>query len=546
MTYQAEQLAAGQALGAVPLVVFLLVVCSAVLLYLMYGVDADGTADVYLAGRSLRPLPNALALTGDYISVVTLLSVTGSVALTGFSGMAQAAGGVGALGVLLLLARPLRDVGRFTLGDTWDARFPGPAARVAGTVATLCFCLPLTVVQLVVAGSAVSFLLGVSDIGPAARLCTALIGGIMISAASLSGMRGNTILQVIKTVVLLLAMTVLAGQVMDEFGWNPNRLLDAAGGGSADPAGFHMGGLFRGDGPDGPLSQISALITVVLGAGMAPHLLMRLKASDHGASARRTVKYTVGLVGAFSVLAILLGLGATALVGEKGLAAADPEGLATLPLLALQLAENGAAGGAILALTVSMIFLTSLTVVASLTLSSAASLAHDVFAGTVGRGRSMTTEIQAMRWAGALVGVLAVVLAVGLQGRNVLFLAHFAITAGAAAILPALVLGLFWPGCTRAGMLWSVYGGLVCCAVLQVSGPAVSGSPGSTLPGIDVAWFPLETTGLVSVPVGFLLGWVASRVSGSSTTRSTDEELEEWAVEGSSSVSPASRPRRHR
>ncbi|MFJ8864028.1 cation acetate symporter [Streptomyces sp. NPDC102451] len=516
MTGPAGQLAAGQAPGALPLAAFLLVVCLAVLLYLLYGVDADGARNVYVAGRSLRPLPNALALTGDYISVVTLLSVTGSVALTGFGGIALAVGGIGALGVLLLLARPLRTAGQFTLGDTWDARFPGAAARVAGTVATLCFCLPLTVVQLVVAGSAVSFLLGLSDIGPAAQFCTALIGGIMISAASVSGMRGNTVLQVIKTVVLLLAMTVLAGQVLDEFGWNPGRLLDAAGRGSTDPGHFHLGGLLRGDGPAGSLSQISALVTVVLGAGAAPHILMRLKAADD-VSARRTVTYSIGLVAAFSGLAILLGLGATALIGVKSLAAADPEGLAAIPILALQLAADGSSGGAILALTVSMIFLTSLTVVAALTLSSAASLAHDIF----GRGRSMATEIKLMRWSGAIVGALAVMLAVVLQGRNVLALSHFAIAATAAAILPSLVLGLFWSGYTRAGMLWSVYGGIGCCAALQLFGPAVSGSPDSVLPDVDFAWFPLDTTGLVSVPVGFLLGWVASLASRSSTSRTT-------------------------
>ncbi|MFJ9060617.1 cation acetate symporter [Streptomyces sp. NPDC102409] len=520
MTDLAGQLAAGQALGALPLVAFLLVVCLAVLLYLLYGVDADGTRNVYVAGRSLRPLPNALALTGDYISVVTLLSVTGSVALTGFGGIALAVAGTGALGILLLLAQPLRTAGQFTLGDTWDSRFPGAAARVAGTVATLCFCLPLTVVQLVVAGSAVSFLLGLSDIGPSAQFCTALIGGIMISAASVSGMRGNTVLQVIKTVVLLLAMTVLAGQVLDEFDWNPGRLLDEAARGSIDAGRFHLGGLLGGDGATGTLSQISALVTVVLGAGAAPHILMRLKAADHDVSARRTVTYSIGLVAAFSGLAVLLGLGATALIGGKNLAAADPEGLAAIPLLALQLAADGSSGGAILALTVSMIFLTSLTVVAALTLSSAASLAHDIF----GRGRSMATEIKLMRWSGAIVGVLAVVLAVGLQGRNVVSLSHFAVAATASAILPPLVLGLFWSGYTRAGMLWSVYGGIGCCAVLQLFGPAVSGSPYSTLPDVDFAWFPLETTGLVSVPVGFLLGWVASRTSRSSTTRTPPSE----------------------
>lgn len=265
---------------------------------------------------------------------------------------------------------------------------------------------------------------------------------------------------------------------------------------------------------------------------------MRLKAADDDVSARRTVTYSIGLVAAFSGLAILLGLGATALIGAKSLSAADPEGLAAIPLLALQLAADGSSGGAILALTVSMIFLTSLTVVAALTLSSAASLAHDI----LGRGRSMATEIKLMRWSGAIVGALAVVLAVGLQGRNVVSLSHFAIAATAAAILPSLVLGLFWSGYTRAGMLWSVYGGIGCCAVLQLFGPAVSGSPDSILPDVDFAWFPLDTTGLVSVPVGFLLGWVASLASRSSTKRMTHSRSR--ARRGEPGAASHLRPRR--
>ncbi|MEU3513368.1 hypothetical protein ABZ733_37125 [Streptomyces longwoodensis] len=61
------------------------------------------------------------------------------------------------------------------------------AARIADTAATLCFCLPLTVVRLMVVGTAASHLLGLSDTGPAGRAGTALIGAITICAAALTG-----------------------------------------------------------------------------------------------------------------------------------------------------------------------------------------------------------------------------------------------------------------------------------------------------------------------------------------------------------------------
>lgn len=131
MTDGSGHVLAAQSFGAIPLVAFLVVVCFVVLMYLMYGADSDGPADVYVTRESVRPVSNALALAGDHISVVTLMTTTGTVTLAGYDGMALAISTVGSLGVLLLLSQPLHNVGRFTLGDTLGARFPGKAARSA-------------------------------------------------------------------------------------------------------------------------------------------------------------------------------------------------------------------------------------------------------------------------------------------------------------------------------------------------------------------------------------------------------------------------------
>ncbi|MGQ4436022.1 MULTISPECIES: sodium/solute symporter [unclassified Streptomyces] len=529
MTPQATQLDIAPNWSAEPLVAFLLIVCITLLVYLLYGADSDGPSDVYVARHSVRPVTNALALAGDHISVITLLTTTGAVALGGYDGITPLIGVVGALGVLVLLAQPLRSIGRYTLGDTLGARFPGAATRVASTVATLCFCLPMTVVQLIVAGGSVAGLLGISDINGATQACTGLIGALMICVVALSGMRGNTVVQAIKTVVLLLAMMVLASQVLNAYGWNAHRLLDAAARNSSAPEHYYEPGLLNGGGTSGFLSQLSQQITVILGAGVAPHMLMRLNTAENGTSARRMVKYTIGLLTLFCVLVVLLGLGASALVGGKSLHTAESRELAAIPLLAERVAATDTGGGMILALIVPIVFLTSLTVVAALTLSSSASLAHDVYARM--GGRAATSELRALRWAAVLFGTLAVTLSVGLHGKPLTFLVQFAVTAAAAAILPALVLELFWSGFTRAGMLWSVYGGLGCCAVLQFFSPSVSGTPASVLPDADFAWFPFESTGLVAIPVGFLLAWVASRLTPTGSPTEVDfVELEKRAL----------------
>lgn len=53
----------------------------------------------------------------------------------------------------------------------------------------------------------------------------------------------------------------------------------------------------------------------------------------------------------------------------------------------------------------------------------------------------------------------------------------FAAAVAASVILPALIHTLFWRGFSRRGMLWTRYGSLACCLVLQFFGPTVSGLP---------------------------------------------------------------------
>ncbi|MFB7087822.1 cation acetate symporter [Streptomyces sp. NPDC056296] len=504
------RMAAGGFGDAAPLVAFLVVVSVTLLLCLLFGADSNGPEDMYSARHSLKPWRNSLALTGDSISVLTLLTTTGLVAVAGYDGTALAAATVGALAVLLVLAQPLRTMGRYTLGDTLDARFGRTAVRVAATVATLSFCIPLTVVQLTAAGRATAALVGLTGTGPA-QLCTVFIGVMMICAAALTGMRGNTMLQAVKTVVLFSCMGLLTLVLMSKIGWSLDRLLTDAAQSSADPESYYAPGQFRGTGLTERVDLISMQVTVVLGAAVAPHMIMRVKAAEHGAAARRSVTYAIGMVGAFCVLAVVLGLGAAALAGDRARQGFDPQSAASLLQLVEKLSDEWG-GGLLVAMTISAIFLTSLTVVAALALSAGAALVHDLCGQRFrSGGAGLDGEVRAMRWATPLVGVLAVAASVAAQSWNIQFLAQFAVTVAASAILPPLVYSLFWKRCTHEGLVWSVYTGLGSSVVLQLFGPAVSGTPGSLFPAADFAWFPLTTTGLVSVPAGFAAGWMVSR-----------------------------------
>ncbi|MEU0275903.1 cation acetate symporter, partial [Streptomyces sp. NPDC006307] len=79
---------------------------------------------------------------------------------------------------------------------------------------------------------------------------------------------------------------------------------------------------------------------------------------------------------------------------------------------------------------------------------------------------------------------------------------------------------------------WSIYGGLVASVALVLFSPVVSGKPSSMFPEADFAWFPLENPGLISIPLGFLLGWLGSLLSKEEPDKGKFAELEVKSLTG--------------
>ncbi|MFD8512526.1 hypothetical protein ACFV27_15735 [Streptomyces antimycoticus] len=105
---------------------------------------------------------------------------------------------------------------------------------------------------------------------------------------------------------------------------------------------------------------------------------------------------------------------------------------------------------------------TTLAAVAGLTLAAAASLAHDVLAKVVFKGRlSANRELADARTAIVVVGVVAVVLAIVTQHWNRQVLISFTFAAAASALLPIVLYGTLWRGFTVNGLRWALYGGLL-------------------------------------------------------------------------------------
>ena len=147
------------------------------------------------------------------------------------------------------------------------------------------------------------------------------------------------------------------------------------------------------------------------------------------------------------------------------------------PLLAEAVGGGeGSTGGAVLLALISAVaFATILAVVAGLTLTSASSVAHDIYATVIKKGEvSEKDEVRVARIAAFVIGGIAIALAIPAQKLNIAFLVALAFAVAASANLPSLLYNLFWRRFNTRGAVWAIYGGLISCVGLVFFSPVVS------------------------------------------------------------------------
>ncbi|MFF7881638.1 cation acetate symporter [Streptomyces sp. NPDC020794] len=516
---------------AMSLVAFTAVATITLLLCVMTGPDRDDLDEFYTGYGSLSPMRNGLAIAGDYISAATVLGTGGVIALAGYDGVVLALSTALSLMLLMfLLAEPLRNAGRFTMGDALARRMPGRAVRITACAATLVALLPLMLVQLAGAGDLLAFILGFSS-DSLKTGCIIGLGTLMISYAAIGGMKGTALIQILKIVMLLGSGTVVAALILQRFGWDPGALFDTAARNSGVGTAFLHSGLQFAGGPNPRIDMISSELTVVLGGACLPHITMRMYTAGSARQVRRSMSWAVPCVAVFVLIITVVGFGATALIGRSVIGAADPQGN-TAYLLGSRAAfgpDVSTAETLLFTTVTTAIFLTLLASVAGMILACANSLAHDVFAGRT-RELSPRREMTLARVSALAVGAPAILLATLVQHRSLQPLVTLSFCLGASAIAPALVYGLFWRRYTRTGLLCTLIGGTLTVLILMTGTNLVSGSPTSAFPEADFNWFPFTTTGLVSIPLGFAYGWLGTVISG---RRKAEEQRRQYeAVEG--------------
>ena len=272
------------------------------------------------------------------MSAASFLGIAGAIALFGYDGFLYSIGFLVAwLVALLLVAEPLRNSGRYTMGDVLAYRMRQRPVRTAAGTSTIVVSIFYLLAQMAGAGVLVSLLLGItSDAGKIAIV--ALVGVLMIVYVTIGGMKGTTWVQMVKA-VLLIAGTMLhhlpgAAEVQLQ------HLRPARQGRREQRQGRGLpGARASSTAPTGTskLDFISLGIALVLGTAGLPHILIRFYTVPTAKAARKSVNWAIGIIGGFYLMTIALGFGAAALIKPDEIIASNKAGNTAAPLLALEI-----------------------------------------------------------------------------------------------------------------------------------------------------------------------------------------------------------------
>jgi cation/acetate symporter len=185
------------------------------------------TTEFYSAGRRITGFQNGWAVAGDYMSAASFLGIAGLIAFYGYDGFMYSVGWLVAyLTVLLLVAEPLRNTGRFTMADVLAFRLRRPIVRVIAAASTLTVSLFYMIAQMVGAGSLVSLLV------PGIGFNTAIVGvgALMLVYVIFGGMLATTWVQIVKAVLLMTGTILLSILVLARFHFSIFEFFDAVAG----------------------------------------------------------------------------------------------------------------------------------------------------------------------------------------------------------------------------------------------------------------------------------------------------------------------------
>src|SRR2546430_5145841 len=121
---------------------------------------SSGVSAYFAAGRRSKGWQNGIAVAGDYMSAASFLGSAGIIAFQGYDGFLCSVGWLVAyLTVLLIVAEPLRNAGKYTMADVLAYRLKARPVRAMAALSTITVSTFYMIAQMVGAGALVTLLL---------------------------------------------------------------------------------------------------------------------------------------------------------------------------------------------------------------------------------------------------------------------------------------------------------------------------------------------------------------------------------------------------
>ena len=469
----------------------------------------------YTAGGNITGLQNGLAISGDFMSAASFLGISGLVYLSGFDGLIYSIGFlIGWPIILLLIAEPLRNLGKYSFSDVVSFRLKQKPIRILAACGSLSTVILYLIAQMVGAGKLIEILFGLPYYS-----AVMIVGGLMISYVTFGGMLATTWVQIIKAVLLLSGATLMAFLVLYQFEFDFNQFFSKA-------VNIHSKGeniMAPGGLISDPVSAISLGLALMFGTAGLPHILMRFFTVPDAVEARKSVVYATGFIGYFYILTFIIGFGAIVLVSNNPEYLNDSGALIGNNNMAAIHLSHAVGGDILLGFISAVAFATILAVVSGLTLAGASAISHDLYANVFLTGKNNEKmEIKVSKFATIFLGVLAVFLGILFEEQNVAFMVGLAFAIAATTNFPILILSIYWKNLTTRGAVIGGSAGLFIAILLVILGPVVW----VDIFGNNEAIFPYKYPALFSMVVTFVGIWFFSKTDKSKNSTAEKELFE--------------------
>jgi Na+(H+)/acetate symporter ActP len=517
---------------------------------------ARSTSDFFVASRTVGPMVNAGAISGEYLSAASFLGIAGLILRDGVDALWYPVGyTAGYLALVLFVSAPLRRSGAYTVPDFAEFRLRSSALRRVCAVFVVIIGWLYVLPQLQGAGLTVTTVTGLP-----AWTGAAVAAFVVVATVVLGGMRSITFVQAFQYWLKLTALA-LPAIMASIFFLSDNRTFDEQAPPQfpgyarvdvrtdvvlqvAEPVELTATGVvdgrrvagspvrwdvgthtveagteleFAGGSPvpvvagapvsdsswlapfpegrqHGLLATYSLLIALFLGTMGLPHVLVRFYTNPDGRAARRSAVFVLALLGLFYLAVTLLGA-LSRLYTPQLLVSGDTD--AAVLLLPSAVLGSGLAGALLGGLVAAGAWAAFLSTSSGLIVSVAGVLSTDLIG---------SSKVRDFRIAAVLAGAVPFAMAVGLTRLDFSEAVALVFAVAASTFCPLLVLGIWWRGLTAAGGIAGVLVGGI------GSASAVALSLGGY---VDAGWLGvlLYRPALATVPAAFLTMIVVSRLT---------------------------------